>query len=63
MDPEEEFLDNATTLLRYAKEELKQFLAWTDKRAPYGQQATALIQKLEGLSLEMKELRKTYDKR
>lgn len=63
MNPEEEFLENAATLLRYAKEELKQFLTWTDQRAPYGQQATALVQKLEGLAVEMKELRKTYKTR
>lgn len=63
MIPEEEFLENAATLIRYAKEELKQFLTWTDQRTSYGQQATAIVQRLEAISLEMKELRKSYKAR
>ena len=60
MDPEEEFLENAATLLRYAKEELKQFLAWTDNQAAYGQKAQALVQQIDGLAVQMKELQKAY---
>ncbi|MBC6607118.1 hypothetical protein H8B13_09830 [Hymenobacter sp. BT188] len=60
MDPEEEFLENAATLLRYAKEELKQFLTWTDKQAAYGQKAKALVQQIDGLAVQMKELQKAY---
>ncbi|WP_084444348.1 hypothetical protein [Hymenobacter roseosalivarius] len=63
MNPEEEFLENAATLLRYAKEELKQFLVWTDKQAAYGQKATALVQQLDRLAVEMKELQKAYKTR
>ncbi|MBC6608757.1 hypothetical protein H8B13_18155 [Hymenobacter sp. BT188] len=63
MNPEEEFLENAATLLRYAKEELKQFLVWTDRQAPYGQQAAALVEQLDGLSAAMKELQRAYKAR
>ncbi len=63
MEPEEEFIENATTLVRYAKEELKQFLAWTDAKTPYGQHAAKLIQQLDVLSQEMKVLRQAYKNR
>jgi hypothetical protein len=63
MIPEEEFLENATTLVRYAREELKQFLTWTDQRTAHRQQAGVLVQKLEAMVIEIKELRKTYKAR
>jgi hypothetical protein len=63
MEPEDQFLDNASTMVRYAKEEIKQFLAWTNKQPVYGQSAEAIVSKLESVLGEIKELEKQYNKR
>jgi len=60
MEPEESFLENANTMLKYGKKELEQFLDWTDCRKPYGNRAKALISKLEELAAEMKLLQREY---
>jgi hypothetical protein len=63
MSPEEEFLQNAAMLLKYTSQELKQFLVWTEERPPYGPQATKLIQQLESIAHDLKELDIAYKKR
>ena len=63
MDPEEEFIQNATTMLHYARTELKQFLAWTNPNTAHGQQATTMLTQLDQLSAGMKKLLQTYKDR
>ena len=61
MDPEKEFLENAYTMTNFARQEIQQFITWTNKQASYGQAANALLVKLENLSLEIKALKKEYE--
>ncbi|WP_133272242.1 hypothetical protein [Hymenobacter radiodurans] len=61
MEPEDEFIENASTLLRFAKAELKQFLAWTNPHTSYGKQAGILIQELEAMSRQLETLRQDYN--
>ncbi|HEX8428362.1 hypothetical protein [Hymenobacter sp.] len=63
MEAEEEFLQNATTMLRFAEEEIKQFLAWTGKRSPYSRPAEELKTKLQTAASDLKNLKKEYSKR
>ena len=63
MEPEEEFLENAFTMAHFAKQELQQFLAWTNRHAPYGQAASVLLLKLDSLTTEIKALKKEYGKK
>ena len=63
MEVEEEFLQNATTMLGFAEEEIKQFLAWTGKRSPYSRTAEELKAKLQAAASDLKNLRKEYNKR
>ncbi|OUJ75888.1 hypothetical protein [Hymenobacter crusticola] len=63
MEPEETFLENAATMVKYGKMELQQFLEWTDCRKPYGIRAKALVKRLEELAAEMKMLQKEYKAR
>ncbi|MBC8081771.1 MAG: hypothetical protein H7Z21_01045 [Hymenobacter sp.] len=63
MEPEEEFLENAFTMAHYAQQEMQQFLSWTNEHAPYGHAASALLLKLNSLTLEIKALKKDYHKR
>ncbi|WP_375437636.1 hypothetical protein [uncultured Hymenobacter sp.] len=63
MEVEEEFLQNATTMLRFAEEEIKQFLAWTGKRSPYSRTAEELKAKLQTAASDLKNLKKEYSKR
>lgn len=63
MDPEEEFLHNATKMLQYTRTELKQFLAWTNLDTAHGQQATTMLTQLEQLAADMKLLLRTYQDR
>ncbi|GAB2464517.1 hypothetical protein GCM10011375_35860 [Hymenobacter qilianensis] len=62
MEPEDEFIENASTLMRFAKEELKQFITWTNPQTSYGKQAGLLVQQLEAISLQMEALRQDYKK-
>ena len=63
MNPEETFLENAATMMKYGKLELQQFLDWTDSRKSYGVKAKSLIRQLEVLAAEMKALQKEYKTR
>ncbi|WP_324674830.1 hypothetical protein [Hymenobacter sp. GOD-10R] len=63
MEPEETFLENAATMVKYGKMELQQFLDWTDCHKPYGVRAKALVKRLEELAMEMKTLQKEYKSR
>lgn len=63
MEVEEEFLQNATTMLRFAEEEIKQFLTWTGKRSPYSRTAEELKAKLQTAASDLKALKKEYSKR
>ena len=63
MEPEETFLENAATMIKYGKMELEQFLDWVDCRKPYGAKAKMLVKKLEELAAEMKTLQKEYKTR
>jgi hypothetical protein len=63
MDPEEEFIQNATTMLHYSRTELKQFLAWTTPNTTHHQQATQMLAQLDQLAVGMKKLLHTYKKR
>lgn len=63
MEVEEEFLQNATTMLSFAEEEIKQFLAWTGKRSPYSRTAEELKAKLQAAASDLKNLKKEYSKR
>jgi len=60
MEPEETFLANAATMIKYGKKELEQFLSWTDSHKPYGSKAQTLVSKLEELTAEMSLLQKEY---
>ncbi|WP_375435387.1 hypothetical protein [uncultured Hymenobacter sp.] len=61
MEPEEEFLDNAVTMAHFARQEIQQFLAWTNNSGPYGQAAAALLLKLDTLTSEIKALKRLYE--
>ncbi|MDF7811668.1 hypothetical protein P1X16_09835 [Hymenobacter sp. YC55] len=61
MEPEEEFLDNAVTMTSFARQEIQQFLAWTNSSGPYGQAAAALLLKLDSLTSELKALKRQYE--
>ena len=61
MEPEEEFLDNAVTMTYFARQEIQQFLAWTNSSGPYGQVAAALLLKLDNLTSELKALKQQYE--
>ena len=63
MDPEEEFLHNATKMLQYTRTEMKQFLAWTNPDTAHGQQAQAMLAQLDQLATDMKLLLRTYQDR
>ncbi|UOG72765.1 hypothetical protein MTX78_11570 [Hymenobacter tibetensis] len=63
MEPEEEFLDNAFTMAHYARQEIQQFLTWTNTGTPYGQAAAALLLKLDTLAAEIKALKQQYERK
>jgi hypothetical protein len=63
MEVEEEFLDNAAIMAKYAKEEVKQFLDWAGKGKPYGDTAMDIITKLEAISADIKRLKAEYTSR
>jgi hypothetical protein len=63
MDPEEEFIGNAITMLHYARTELKQFTAWTNPTTAHGQQAAELLAQLDQLAVGIKQLLQTYRRR
>jgi len=63
MEPEETFLDNAATMIKYSRMELEQFLDWAGSRKSYGDRAKLLVHKLETLAAEMKTLQKEYKSR
>jgi len=60
MEVEEEFLQNAASMVRFAEEEIKQFLAWTGKRSPYTRSAEEIKAKLEEVAANIKLLKKEY---
>lgn len=63
MEVEEEFLQNAATMLRFAEEELKQFSTWTGKRSPYSRMAEEIKAKLLTAASDLKSLKKEYGRR
>ena len=63
MEPEETFLDNAATMIKYSKTELEQFLDWAGSRKSYGDRAKSLVHQLEALAAEMKTLQSEYKAR
>ncbi|TGE04320.1 hypothetical protein [Hymenobacter fodinae] len=60
MEPEDEFLKNASTMVKFAKEEIKQFLGWTNKHSSYGQSAQLIVSKLETILKDIKELEEEF---
>jgi hypothetical protein len=60
MEVEEEFLHNATSMARYAEEEIKQFITWTGKRSPYNRTAEEIKAKLQTIVDDIKLLKKDY---
>ncbi|MBC8083487.1 MAG: hypothetical protein H7Z21_09770 [Hymenobacter sp.] len=60
MKAEEEFLKNAASMVRFAEEEIKQFLAWTGKRSPYSRSAEEIRTKLQTAAADLKCLQKEY---
>jgi hypothetical protein len=63
MEPEDEFLENASTMAKFAREEIKQFLAWTNKQSAHGKSAEAIIFKLESILGDIQELKKEFKNR
>ncbi|TGD82218.1 hypothetical protein [Hymenobacter wooponensis] len=63
MEPEDEFLENASTMVKFAREEVKQFLAWTNKHTAYGKSAEEIVAKLEGILSDIKALESQYNNR
>jgi hypothetical protein len=63
MEPEDEFLENASTMVKYAREEIKQFLAWTNKHTTYGKSAEEIAAKLESILKDIKALENQYNNR
>lgn len=61
--PEEEFLDNAATMVSYARREVQQFTDWTNRETTYARSAIAIMEKLAEVSNDLKLLRKEYDNR
>lgn len=63
MEPEDDFLKNAATMMRYARKELEQFLAWTNKETDYGRTAQAIIQNINAVSTSIGDLQQQYKRR
>jgi hypothetical protein len=63
MEVEEEFLQNAATMLRFAEEEIKQFSTWTGKRSSYSRMVEEIRAKLQAAASDLKSLKKEYNKR
>ena len=60
MEVEEEFLQNAASMVRFAEEEIKQFLAWTGSRSHYSRSAEEIKAKLQTIASDIKLLKKAY---
>lgn len=63
MEPEEAFLENAATMLKYAEKEMKQFMAWTHTHRPYSQSADSIVARMENMAAEIKQLKKEFKSR
>lgn len=63
MEPEQEFLDNASMMITYAKKEIKQFMDWTNRRTVYGATAQALASELDDLLGDVQRLKQEYANR
>jgi hypothetical protein len=60
MEVEEEFLQNAASMVRFAEAEIKQFLTWTGSRSPYNRSAEEIKAKLQAVASDIKLLKKEY---
>lgn len=60
MEIEEEFLQNASIMVKYASQEIKQFLVWNNKQVPYDLEATSILRKLEEVKSAVNQLQQDY---
>ncbi|UOR06508.1 hypothetical protein MUN82_05290 [Hymenobacter aerilatus] len=63
MEPENDFLENASMMIDYAKKEIKQFMDWTNRRTVYGATAESIASDLEELLNDVKRLKREYASR
>ena len=63
MEPEENFLENAATMLKYAEKEMKQFVAWTHTHRSYEQSPDSIIARLENMTAEIMQLKQELNSR
>jgi len=63
MEPENDFLENASMMIDYAKKEIKQFMDWTNRRTVYGATAETIASELEELLDDVKRLKREYASR
>ena len=60
MEVEEEFLQNAASMVRFAEEEIKQFLVWTGSHSHYSRSAEEIKATLQAVASDIKLLKKEY---
>ncbi|SNC77726.1 hypothetical protein SAMN06265337_4328 [Hymenobacter gelipurpurascens] len=63
MEPEEEFLENASLLINYTKKEINQFISWTVKLKPLTISSENILANLESVAADINKLKKEYKER